>query len=428
MPIRDSPVYLANSGRECVVGRMLGEGGEGQVYETTLAGDPSSYALKWYHPEQATDARRQALGRLIDIGPPDDRFLWPLELAYRPGTAEFGYLMLLRPSRFHGLGEYLARRVTAEFRELALAAIQLAHGFLQLHAKGLCYRDISYGNAFFDPDSGDVLICDNDNVGIDGEATLVMGTPYFMAPEIVRREAMPSANTDRFSLAVLLFYLFMLDHPLLGQAESDEPALVDLFGVKPTFIFDPDDPSNRPVEGVHRNALFFWPLYPTYLRALFTRSFTAGLADPVNGRVRESEWRRAFARLYDSVVPCKSCGTQNFLDHARDDAWTCCNLECGRPVPAPPRLLVGQHEVALAGGTRLYPHHLGGRLYDFSDPIAVVVEHETYDLTGLTNTSQRTWSVVSPDGRTATVGPLATVSIAPDLQIDFGTGQGVIGA
>ena len=428
MPIRDSPVYLSNSGRECVVGRLLGEGGEGQVYEATLSGDPSSYALKWYHLEQATDARREALGRLIDIGAPDDRFLWPLELAQRPGTTEFGYLMLLRPSRFHGLGDYLARRVTAEFRELALAAIQLAHGFLQLHAKGLCYRDISYGNAFFDPNTGDVLICDNDNVGIDGEATLVMGTPYFMAPEIVRRDAMPSANTDRFSLAVLLFYLFMLDHPLLGQAESDEPALMDLFGVKPTFIFDPDDPSNRPVEGVHRNAIFFWPLYPGYLRALFLRSFTAGLTDPVNGRVRESEWRRAFARLYDSVVPCKVCGTQNFLDRAREEQWTCCNPDCEHPVPTPPRLQVGPHEVALAGGTRLYPHHLGGRLYDFSMPIAVVVEHDTYDLTGLTNNSNQTWSVRSPDGRTATVRPSATVSIASDLQIDFGSAKGVVGA
>lgn len=428
MTVRDSPVHLANSGRACVVGRMLGEGGEGQVYEATLPGDRSSYALKWYHPEQATDARRVALGRLIDIGAPDDRFLWPLELAHRPGTAEFGYLMLLRPSRFHGLGEYLARRVTAEFRELALTAIQLAHGFLQLHAKGLCYRDISYGNVFFDPDRGDVLICDNDNVGIDGEATMVMGTPYFMAPEIVRRDAMPSANTDRFSLAVLLFYLFMLDHPLLGQAESDEPALMDLFGVKPTFIFDPDDPSNRPVEGVHRNALFFWPLYPSYLRALFTRSFTAGLTDPVNGRVRESEWRRAFARLYDSVVPCKVCGTQNFFDGAREGAWTCCNPECGRPLPSPPRLLVGQHEVALARGTQLYRHHLGGRLYDFSVPVASVAEHETYDLTGLTNQSEQTWSVRSPDGRIAAVGPSATVRIAPDVEIDFGTAQGVIRA
>jgi DNA-binding helix-hairpin-helix protein with protein kinase domain len=424
----DSSVRLVTSGRECLVGRLLGEGGEGQVFEATLPGDDGAYALKWYHPEQASDARREALTKLIDIGAPADHFLWPIELAYAPGRTSFGYLMALRPPRFHGLGDYLARRITAEFRELALAAIQLADGFLQLHARGLCYRDISYGNVFFDPDSGDVLICDNDNVGIDGEQTLVLGTPYFMAPEIVRREAMPSANTDRFSLAVLLFYLFMLDHPLLGEAESDEPALMQLFGFRPTFIFDPDDPSNRPVEGVHRNALLYWPLYPASIRALFIRSFTTGLRDPVNGRVRESEWRRACARLHDSVVPCRACGSQNLYDPTRTGRWTCCDPGCGRSLTVPPRLVVGDHQVVLAGGTRLYPHHVGGRLYDFSVPVAQVVEHRTYDLTGITNTSGSTWTVSTADGRAAKVPPHQTVSAADGVEIDFGRLAGRISA
>ena len=426
MTIRDSPVLLATSGRVCSVGRLLGEGGEGQVYEGRLPGDDTPYALKWYHPEQASEARRRALTTLIDIGPPDDRFLWPLELAYQPGSDTFGYLMPLRPARFHGLGEFLARRVDAEFRELTIAGLQLAHCFLQLHSKGLCYRDISYANVFFDETTGDVLICDNDNVGIDGEQTLILGTPYFMAPEIVRREAMPSANTDRFSLAVLLFYMFMLDHPFLGEAESDEPALTEIFGTRPVFIFDPEDHSNRPVEGVHRNALFFWPMFPSFVRALFTRSFTGGVTDPVNGRVRESEWRRSLARLHDSVVRCRACGSQNFYEAARQGPWTCANPDCEHPLTVPPRLVVGGHEVVLSAGTRLYPHHLGGRLYDFTMSRACVVEHETYDLTGLTNTSDATWSVSSPDGRVAKVRPSGTVSMVDGLQIDFGSVEGRI--
>ena len=50
----------------------------------------------------------------------------------------------------------------------------------------------SFGNAFFDPDNGDVLIADNDNVSVDGAGVLgVLGTPRFMAPEVVRGEAVP---------------------------------------------------------------------------------------------------------------------------------------------------------------------------------------------------------------------------------------------
>ena len=48
-----------------------------------------------------------------------------------------------------------------------------------------------------------------------------MGTWGFMAPEVGRREADPSAMTDRFSLAVLLFYIFMLGHPLKGRLEME---------------------------------------------------------------------------------------------------------------------------------------------------------------------------------------------------------------
>lgn len=62
---------------------------------------------------------------------------------------------------------------------------------------------------FFDPDTGDVLICDNDNVSANGiDNSSVYGTPRFMAPEIVMGQAKPSRNTDLYSLAVLLFYMF----------------------------------------------------------------------------------------------------------------------------------------------------------------------------------------------------------------------------
>ena len=44
-----------------------------------------------------------------------------------------------------------------------------------------------------------ILICDNDNVIINGEMPAIAGTLGFMAPEIVTRTAMPSIDTDKFS-------------------------------------------------------------------------------------------------------------------------------------------------------------------------------------------------------------------------------------
>src|SRR5581483_632859 len=161
---------------------------------------------------------------LVKQGPPNDRFLWPIELAEtgEPATVPgFGYVMPLREARYRGIIDLMKRRVEPSFRALATAGLELAHSYLQLHARGLCYRDISFGNVFFDPESGEVLICDNDNVAVDGQASAgVLGTPRFMAPEVVRGEALPSTQTDLFSLAVLLFYLFMVHHPLEGAREA----------------------------------------------------------------------------------------------------------------------------------------------------------------------------------------------------------------
>ena len=98
---------------------------------------------------------------------------------------------------------------------------QLAHSFRALHLSGFSYRDVSYDNVVFDPEAGDVLIIDNDNVGVDDmHPATVGGTLRFMAPEIVRSEAMPSAKTDLHSLAVLLFYFWHWEHPLEGSREA----------------------------------------------------------------------------------------------------------------------------------------------------------------------------------------------------------------
>ena len=57
-----------------------------------------------------------------------------------------------------------------------------------------------------------------------------------------------------------------------------------------------------------------------------------------------------------------------------------------------------------------------------------MVEHDTYDIIGLTNTSGVTWSITSPDGRTAKVRQSETVRMVDGLQIDFGPVEGRISA
>lgn len=422
-----------NPAVECRVEQLLGAGGQGEVYRVSVAG--LNQALKWYYPYTATTYQWETLRKLVESGPPDARFLWPTELVVDDSKPGFGYLMALREPQYKGISDLLVRHVSPTFRSLATACANLSDAFLQLHAKGLCYRDISQGNVFFDPDTGDVLVCDNDNVGVNGGPTAILGTPRFMAPEVVRGEQMPSTQTDLFSLAVLLFLVLMNDHPLDGRKEAeihcfDRPAMERLYGKEPVFIFDPDDHSNEPVPGVQDNALAFWPIYPTFLKELFTKSFTQGLMDAAHGRVRESTWRAAMSKLRDSIFYC-SCGAENFYDaealrRAAGKTGNC--WDCRRQLQLPPRIRIGRAVVMLNADTKLFGHHLDdSEPVDFSRPLAEVTRHPA-DATrlGLKNLSGEKWTAVLNDGAVRDIEPARSVAVAVGTRIYFGRAEGEV--
>lgn len=433
-------LHLQQSGLECTVERFLGGGAQGEVYEVTLAGQ--ALALKWYFPQYLLQdpGLRQRIEQIIRIGAPSDRFLWPQDLATRAGDPNgFGYLMPLREARFQGMADLVTRRVTPSFRALVTTAFELAYNYRELHAKGLCYRDIAFGNVFFDPTSGEVRICDNDNVDVNDAPGAISGTPRFMAPEIVRGESEPTVQSDLFSLAVLLFYLLCNHHPLEGKQELaihcfDQPAMTRLYGHEACFIFDPNDESNRPVPGVHDNALAFWPLYPQFLRTAFTRAFTTGIHDPQHGRVRESEWCRALLRLRDAILYCPQCAAENFYDVAalragqQPGCWSCQAL-----IPLPPRLRIRYRAeratedaiVLLNHDTQLYAHHLDdARPFDFGEPWAAVTKHPS-DPTrwGLQNLSAHKWVATVANGAVRDVLPGRTVALAAGTRILFGPSE-----
>ncbi|MCB9551087.1 MAG: protein kinase [Myxococcales bacterium] len=413
--------------------RLLGEGGQGAVWLGDDGGRP--VAIKVYHPHMASREQRDALDRLVERGPPSPHFLWPLAIVEPEGGGGYGYVMPLREPRFRAFEDFMARRITPSMRTLLTVGMQLADAFLKLHSRGLCYRDISFANVFFDPLSGDVRICDNDNVDVTGTAAgAVLGTPRFMAPEVVRRESQPSDQTDRYSLAVLLFYLLFGGHPLDGRREAairclDVPALEKLYGFEPVYIWDPGDDSNRPVPGVHDNPIAFAGVgYPAELRKLFELSFTEGVHLP-GRRVRESAWRKALAAAIDVICVCLGCRAENF--HAPGPASTGRGARCWRcrqPLVLPPRMRFEGRVVLLNHSTRLHARHVGDSGED--DPVvAEVVPHpQRPGVFGLRNLGREGWTLARPDGSVAEVPPGRAAALEGGNRIHFGRATGTIEA
>jgi serine/threonine protein kinase len=291
---------------------------------------------------------------------------------------------------------------------------------------GYSYRDISFGNLFFNPDTGDVLICDNDNVSVnDQNDSPVYGTPRFMAPEIVTGGERPSRNTDLYSLSVLLFYMFMLNHPLDGKLEAeikcmDLYAMKQLYGVKPVFIFDPNDETNRPVERYHDNAIIYWKIYPESLRGLFIQSFTDGLKQP-GKRVTERQWLDALANLMSGIFFCPNCGAEVFYDELKEQfnvGHSCWN--CHKQAQVPPSIVIGRNKVLITSQTRLFSHHLYGD-YDMSTVVGSVVKNPNNPkLLGIRNESRENWTYIRMDGARIQAPIGRTAAVARNAKIDFG--------
>lgn len=420
-------IMTSESGNKYTVKALLGAGGQGEVYDVECGGQ--HYALKWYFKGSATGRQKKMLEAIIAHGAPDESFLWPMELVVPATGGLFGYIMPLRPKKYKSIVDLMKKKINPSFYVLTRAAFNLTKGYQRLHATGAKYQDISFGNLFFNPDNGDVLICDNDNVSYDNSKPGgVLGTPGFMAPEIVRGEKRPSKDTDKYSLAVLLFYLFMVNHPLEGKLEAsikcmDMAARVKLYGTDPVFIFDPDNKTNRPVKGIHDNANIYWPMYPERLRQLFIKSFTVGLNEP-SKRVTEPEWMTLFANMMSGQLMC-SCGARNFYDADLEDkgaAHICWN--CQNAITIPVKLIVGKNRILLNSSTRILHHHIYHD-FDMETPVgSVSVNPNNPAQWGIKNEDSVLWTYEKADGTQQPVEIGRTAGYAKGVKIHFADAVG----
>ncbi len=401
--------------------RLLGSGGQGEVYEVLC--DNKRFALKWYHHHMATSNQRAILDKLIESQKPDSRFLWPIDII--EDKKSFGYVMELRQDQYKSIVDLMKRRAEPTFYALCTAGYNLADCFQKLHSKGYSYQDISFGNTFFNPENGDIIICDNDNVTINGKTSSnIQGTLGFMAPEIVTGKRDPSTATDLFSLAILLFYMFMLHHPLEGKKEADIKcfdiaAKHKIYGQKPVFIWDPHNDSNRPVMGYQDNAIIYWKIYPEFVKDLFIRAFTEGMHHP-NKRIVENQWKRAFIQLRDSIIQCQKCGAENFYDALKYDqgkehiCWSCASA-----IHLPPRLVISSFSIMLNQNTKIYKHHLNND-FDLKTEIAQVSRHPNDpNKWGLKNVSKDNWSLTKPDGSIVLIEPGRNVPLISGMKINI---------
>lgn len=423
---KNGSIVPLSGGGSVVVKKLLGEGGQGFVYLVDYNGSP--HALKYYKKSPGK-AFRKNLEQNIDKGAPTSHFLWPKDITATDKQGCYGYIMDLRPQNFVEFSSILtAKAKWRSFSAMANAALQITYAFRELHRKGFSYQDLNDGNFFFDVNSGDVLICDNDNVSPYGVNMGIKGKGRYMAPEVVLGKTQPNDLSDIFSLSIILFMLLFGNHPLEGSRVASVPCMTNsaeqiLYGSDPVFIYDPNRTDNRPVPALHRNVISRWGFYPEGIKQAFIKAFSGECCKNPNYRSPENEWIKVLVQFRSQIVKC-SCGNETFLDLS-SGANKC--LWCGKQIPAPLILSVKNQMIPLIPEQNIYESQTSDNADAFSVVSGVVVKNANNpNLWGISNRSSATWSVVLPDGRSVVVPGGKGFPIYKGVKITFNNVQAEI--
>jgi hypothetical protein len=184
--------------------------------------------------------------------------------------------------------------------------VRLARAVRRLHFAGLAHADLSNRNVLVDLRGGEACVIDIDALVVPGIAPpTVLGTPGYMAPEVVAGTALPSIETDRHALAVLFYELLLQRHPLRGRlvhstrsAEADEQLSMGANALFVEHRVDRRNPSSDPIT-VPVEAL------GSHLAGLMRRAFEEGLHQP-SRRPDAAEWEDALYRTMERLVPTPS--------------------------------------------------------------------------------------------------------------------------
>ena len=204
--------------------------------------------------------------------------------------------------------------------------LSISRAVRRLHAAGLAHSDLSYKNVLVDPSTGQACIIDIDGLVVPNKYPPdVVGTPDFIAPEVIKTQhlakndpnrKLPSTQTDRHALAVLIYMYLFYRHPLRGGKVHDLDAAKDedlMMGGKALFIEHPTDISNSVKPDQLGKAQLPWgdpskmpcTVAGPLLGDLFVKAFVGGLHDPQN-RPTASDWENALIKTIDMVQPCSA--------------------------------------------------------------------------------------------------------------------------
>ena len=199
------------------VREQLGSGSFGVVYKARRLSIEKDYAIKFLKPENTED--RATIARELD----SLRSLAQLDHPHLVSIEDTGWVGRIPYVVMGYAGRETLRDRIAEGpsnrRELVTIFTQAGRGVLALHEHGIVHFDLKPANIFV---RGEVArVGDYGLSRLCGSSarplSLVRGTPYYMAPELLQRAG--DRRSDIYSLGVILYECLLGRLPFTGQSD-----------------------------------------------------------------------------------------------------------------------------------------------------------------------------------------------------------------
>ncbi|HCN29949.1 MAG TPA: hypothetical protein DIT64_14645 [Verrucomicrobiales bacterium] len=214
---------------------VIARGGMGIVYRAQQRDPRREVALKALSGAELMSAEAkqrfkieaEAMARL------DHPSILPIyELGEEDGTPFFTMKLAAGGTLSQRIGGYAGK-----WREIVELMARIAEAVHYARSRGVLHRDLKPGNILFD-EEGHAMVSDfglAKMIGSDNDLTktlAMMGTPNYMAPELVRKNGGASTASDVWSLGVILYELLAGRVPFTGDnvpavlraVVEDEPA------------------------------------------------------------------------------------------------------------------------------------------------------------------------------------------------------------
>lgn len=313
------------------LGKQLGKGGEGAVFEVQSRPD---LAVKLYWPNKASE-RREKITAMASAGwhRSNSFVAFPVDTAFGAGGSFAGFVMkrVAGHKPAHLLYSPASRKLefnSVNFPFLIRAAINTCRAIASVHNTGCVIGDINH-SGFLISDKATITLIDSDSFQVpSGQRDFLckVGTPEYTPPELQKQRfdrVRRSTNHDNFGLAVLIFQLlFMGRHPFSGRFKGTGEMPLERAISEYRFAYsvsgsatNMDPPPNVPLLDD----------FPKYIGDAFERAFNC---DGVRDRPTAERWVSLLAQLETELQPCSA---ESAHHHVRGRQCPWCRMERATP-------------------------------------------------------------------------------------------------